>query len=339
MPSATEPYPLEFEPILLPKVWGGRRLSALGKALPEGENIGESWEIADLASTDPTGAGGQAKRSVIANGPLSGKTLHAAMNAWGPALLGPAKAATDGGFPLLVKFLDAREHLSVQVHPSPVYAKDHPQANLKSECWYVLSAETGERGEQPVVFKGFKPGVTEQDYREAIGQGRVPELLNAVPAVVGEMHDLPSGTIHALGAGVLVAEVQTPSDTTFRVFDWIAKYNRPVRGLHIEQALESTLFEDPPPATSGEGVLVQNEYFSVRQILAHCEEKPIAEPGRCTAMMMLETMGATLASRSEKFGEITMEPGKTVLVPAACVEDVVLRGGPGTKALAVEITS
>ena len=335
----SDAYPLTFEPMLLEKVWGGRKLAGFGKKLPGDVNVGESWEITDLGSTAPSGAGGGARRSVIANGPLAGKTIHAAMTQWGPDLLGSAKPTAADGFPLLVKLLDAREHLSVQVHPSPVYAAAHADATPKTECWFVLAAERGERGEEPVIFKGFKPGVTEEQYREAIGAGTVPELLNAVPAVVGEMHDLPTGTIHALGAGVVVAEVQTPSDTTFRVFDWIAKYNRPVRELHIEEALESTLFEDPPAAVgaAGDGVLVNKETFCVRQLTAHCEEKVIVEPGVCAAVMMLQTMGASLASKSDAFGEITMDPGTTVLVPAACAEDVVLRGGPGTRALVVDL--
>jgi mannose-6-phosphate isomerase len=339
MQTMSDAYPLMFEPMLLEKVWGGRKLAGLGKSLADGVNVGESWEVADLGSTAPSGAGGGARRSVIANGPLAGKSIQAAMSHWGPDLLGSASATAQGGFPLLVKLLDAREHLSVQVHPSPEYAAAHSEATPKTECWFVLAAEPGERGEEPVIFKGFKPGVTEDDYRKAIAAGTVPELMNAVPAVVGEMHDLPTGTIHALGAGVVVAEVQTPSDTTFRVFDWIAKYNRQVRELHIEEALESTLFADPPEAISvqGDGLLVDKDTFRVRQLSAHCEEKAIADPGVCTAVMMLQTMGASLASKSGTFAEITMDPGTTVLIPAACAEDAVLRGGPGTKSLVVEV--
>lgn len=334
-----EPYPLLFEPMLLEKVWGGRRLASYGKDLPDGAMIGESWEIADLSRTAASGGGGGARRSVIANGELKRKTLHAAMRQWGSGLMGAASVPEGECFPLLMKLLDARQHLSVQVHPSPEFARTHPDAHVKSECWYVLAAETGERGEAPVIFKGFKPGVTEQDYREAIERQRVPEVLDSVPAVVGEMHDLPTGTIHALGAGVLVAEVQNPSDTTFRVFDWIEKYNRPARELHIEEALSSTLFEDPPMASPAgtKGTLVEKESFRVRMLPAHCEEKAVTRAGTCAAVLMLQTMGASLASRSDAFDEITMEPGQSVLVPAACAEDVLLRGGPGTRALVVDV--
>ncbi len=207
-----EPYVLTFEPILKEKVWGGRRLGGLGKALPAGAMVGESWEVADLASTSEGGGGGGAARSVIREGALAGRTLHDAMRLWSPWLM------ADGGFPLLVKFLDAREHLSVQVHPSPEYARAHPDAHLKTECWYVMEAVPGS-----VIYKGVKPGVTRERFEAALRAGRgegVVELLDAVPAIVGECHNLPSGTVHALGAGVLVAEVQTPSDTTFRVYYW-----------------------------------------------------------------------------------------------------------------------
>src|SRR5437762_3181589 len=120
------------------KVWGGRRLEAFGKRLPAGKKIGESWELADLASTSPSGGGGAPARSVIGGGSLAGKTLADAMAMWGRDLMGDARRAPSGGFPLLVKFLDASENLSVQVHPSPAYAAAHRDAHLKTECWYII---------------------------------------------------------------------------------------------------------------------------------------------------------------------------------------------------------
>lgn len=334
----SEPYPLVFQPILLEKVWGGRRLGGLGKPLEEGKLFGESWEVADLGATAESGGGGGARRSVIANGAFAGKTIHAALRQWNEGMLGLAQPASDGGFPLLIKFLDARQHLSVQVHPTPAYAAEHSDAALKTECWYVLAAETGERGEEPVIFKGFLPGVTMDDFREAISAGTVPELLNSVPAVPGEMHEIPSGTVHALGAGVLVAEVQTPSDTTFRVFDWIQRYNRKVRELHVREALDSTLLDEAPAAAviEGDGQLLRNEHFVVNQLRAHCEEKVFTRPNTCSVLILTQTMGASLASKGGKFAEMALDAGKTVVIPAACAEDVVLRGGPGTRALVVE---
>ncbi|MFO0832392.1 MAG: type I phosphomannose isomerase catalytic subunit [Phycisphaerales bacterium] len=245
MPSpqgAPAPYPLLFRPTLFPKVWGGDRLARYGKPVTPGERIGESWELADLPGTSASGAGGGPVRSTIANGPLAGKTIHDAIDLWGDALLHRATRTPEGNFPLLIKFLDAREDLSVQVHPSPAYAASHKDAHLKTECWYILDAAPGS-----LIYKGVKPGVTRETFEHALradnGKG-VVDLLAAVPAVPGECHNLPSGTVHALGAGVLVAEVQTPSDTTFRVYDW----GRTGRELHIEQALECIHWAPAPPA-------------------------------------------------------------------------------------------
>lgn len=302
----TDPYVLTFAPILKAKVWGGRRLAQLGKALPQGVDIGESWEIADLASTSAGGGGGEAARSVITNGPLAGKTLHEAMTLWGGSLLGGARASEAGGFPLLVKFLDAREHLSVQVHPSPEYARAHPEAHLKTECWYVVDAEPGS-----VIYKGVKPGVTREAFeaalREGAGEG-VVALLDAVPAVIGECHNLPSGTVHALGAGVLVAEVQTPSDTTFRVYDWAAEYGRAGRELHVEQALECIEFARASAGVSGSGegteTLVTTPFYTVHKIC----RGTLPGAGVCRVVMALE--GETTV------GSLRLRPGGVALVPA-----------------------
>ena len=134
MAQATEAYPLVFHPVVLEKVWGGRRLGALGKVLPNAAAMyGESWEIADLDSTSSGGAGGHGVRSVIANGALAGRSIREAIDAWGDALIS-RHSMIQSAFPLLIKFLDAREDLSVQVHPSPEYAAAHADAHLKPEC-------------------------------------------------------------------------------------------------------------------------------------------------------------------------------------------------------------
>lgn len=321
-----DPYPLLTDPILLEKVWGGGRLAQFGKAMPGAASVGESWEIADLAETAASGAGGGAKRSVIRNGALAGQTLADVRAAWGAALVGTGSAGE--GFPLLVKLLDAKENLSVQVHPSPAYAAGHPEAHLKTECWYVLDAAEGS-----VIYKGVKPGVTASDFRSAIEAGTVPELLESVPAVVGEMHELPSGTVHALGAGVLVAEFQTPSDTTFRVYDW----GRTDRELHVEQAMACIDFSPAPGATvAADGVLCDNAFFRVRELRGHCEAVELGLSG-CAVIMIVGGMGASIASTTDAFEEVQGRPGSTVLVPAGCAANAVLRAGPGTVCLVAEL--
>jgi mannose-6-phosphate isomerase len=301
--TLVQPYPLVFEPALMPKVWGGDRLSHLGKAVKPGATIGESWEVADLAATSTSGAGGGSVRSVITNGVLKGRTLHDAMAQWGASLLGSAKPVEDG-FPLLVKFLDARENLSVQVHPSPAYAAAHAAAKLKTECWYIVAADPG-----AVIYKGVKPGVTPESFARHIQDGTVVNDLISVPAVVGECHNLPSGTVHALGAGVLVAEVQTPSDTTFRVYDW----GRAGRELHIRESLECIEFTPaPPPTMLSRGETLRTEFFEVSTPPSGSTLS--VGGGRCEIVMVLQGM-ASLTWGDRKPLDLPM--GATVLIPAA----------------------
>ncbi len=256
-------YPLTFEPIYKEKVWGGRRLEALGRKLPGGPDtlIGESWEVADLAETSASGGGGGAERSVVAHGPLAGTTLHDLITTRRRDMLGDVEPTADGGFPLLVKFLDAGQNLSVQVHPSPAYARTHPEAYLKSEAWYVVDAAPG-----AAIYKGVKPGVTREQFARAIRDDAVEPLLIRVEVKPGDCHYLPSGTCHALGAGVLVAEVQTPSDTTFRVYDW----GRVGRELHIAQALQCITYGPAEVAEYEKHLPVAGKYARVTR-LVECE--------------------------------------------------------------------
>jgi mannose-6-phosphate isomerase len=307
------PYPLIFEPVLLEKVWGGRRLERYGKQLPPGKLIGESWEVADLGATSASGAGGGAVRSVIMNGPLRGRTLGAALAMWGEELVGPGADVT-GGFPLLVKYLDARENLSVQVHPSRAYAAANPGAHLKNEAWYVVEAEPGS-----VIYKGVRPGIGCDELREAVGCGSVAEALVAVPAVAGESHVLPSGTCHALGAGVLVAEVQTPSDTTFRVWDW----GRTGREMHLEQALECIEFRAAKGSCAA-GEAASTEFFTMQ---AGRRDLP---RGRCAVVMQVRGESAL----SWETGSMVLRGGDTVVVPAAVSQRTELEvrtGGGGSR--------
>ena len=313
----------------MPKVWGGRRMECLGKQLPPGVDIGESWELSDLGATSASGAGGGAARSVIENGDMADRTLHDAILAWGSGLLGKAPPTGSGSFPLLVKFLDARENLSVQVHPSPGYAKATRGANLKTECWFILDAAPG-----AVIYKGVKPGVTAQMFerhvRESLQESaavhgfrgtetmpdarpRIVSDLVAVPAIPGECHNLPSGTVHALGAGVLVAEVQTPSDTTFRVYDW----GRVGRELHVDQAMKCIDFGPAPGAArAGESQkrarLVTTEYFKVDHVrLAPGESLALAN--ECHTLIVLSGEGEIVWEQ----GRERIATGRTLICPAA----------------------
>jgi mannose-6-phosphate isomerase len=224
-------YPLTFEPVFKDYPWGGRNLETkLGRTIPDGI-IAESWEIA----AHPNGS------SPIANGALKGTTLQEAMAQWGTELVG-SRNATDleqGRFPLLIKLLDANRWLSVQVHPDDVYAREHEGESGKTEMWVVVHAEPGAE----LIF-GFAPGVTRERFAEAIEAGDTERYLHRLTVQNGDVIFVPTGAIHALGPGILVAEIQQNSDTTYRIYDW----GRP-RPLHIEKSLDILDFElvEPQP--------------------------------------------------------------------------------------------
>ena len=266
MPDHTPLYPLKFDPIYKEKVWGGRELEKLGRKLPGSAStrIGESWEVTDLSVSSPSGGGGGSERSIVSNGQFRGTSLHELIARYGEKLMGRLPLDASGNFPYLFKYLDIRENVSVQVHPTSVYVRNHPEASVKHEAWYIVEAEPG-----AVVYKGIREGVTPQQFRDAIASGTaeaVEGLLIKVPAKRGDCHYLPSGTCHATGAGVLSAEIQTASDTTFRVYDW----GRTDRELHIDQAMQCIEF-GPPDVSQYEKRLTSSSQFGHTTQLVACE--------------------------------------------------------------------
>lgn len=312
-------YPFVLEPIYKEKVWGGRALERLGRTLPGGPDvkIGESWELADLDITSPSGGGGGGAHSRIRNGPLRERTLREVLRDFGDLVTGGTPLTSAGGFPLLLKYLDARENLSVQVHPSPAYAAAHPEAHLKSEAWYIVDAEPG-----AVIYKGVRDGTTPDTFEAAIADGSVVELLIPVPARPGDCHYLPSGTCHALGAGIVVAEVQTASDTTFRVYDW----GRTDRELHVAEALECIDFGPVDASTFEPGTALREDEVTGRHLVA-CEHfgmrrwtlpegAGLPRPGDVLEVVMV-VRGAGLIRWGEAGYELAVRAGDTVLMPAA----------------------
>jgi len=226
-------YPLTFHPIFKERVWGGRELERLyGKPLPPGKPIGESWEISDRPGDV----------SVIANGPLAGKDLRWLMENHARELLGKAKPAAGIRFPWLCKILDAREKLSLQVHP-PSHQAAELGGEPKTEMWFVAEATPSAE-----LFVGLKRGVTRPEFEEKIRTGQVADCFHRIPARAGDAMFLPGGRVHAIGAGLVLFEIQQNSDTTYRIHDWnrVGLDGKP-RELHVAQSLASMDFNDFEP--------------------------------------------------------------------------------------------
>lgn len=226
-------FPMRCRPLMKPKIWGGRGLERiLGKTLPPDEPIGESWEVADV----PQGT------SSIADGPLAGLSLREVMERFGEQLT-PGRQA--GEFPLLVKFLDAQDDISIQVHPdADVCRQLYPSERSKNETWLVVHVEPG-----GAVLHGVREGVALDEICARIADGSIMQIMRRIDVRPGDVIHLPAGTLHALLRGVMLLEVQEPSDSTFRVYD----HDRPgqngrPRDLHIEQALRSLHIEQAAAA-------------------------------------------------------------------------------------------
>jgi mannose-6-phosphate isomerase len=319
-------YPLKFLPRYVPKMWGGRKIqTVLGKPLPAGELIGESWELYDFPPGAVEGTSGWVS-AAVANGPLAGRTLHELVGEFGSALLGNVPLSQPGGqFPILIKFLDACQDLSVQVHPDKKYAQANADAFLKSEAWYVVQADSGAK-----LYKGLTAGVTREAFAAAIESGAVESMIRTITVKPGQCYYLPSGTIHALGAGLLVAEVQTPSDTTFRVFDFnrVDPSTGKQRKLHVRQALECIDFS---AADSGEQArshvagfsttvtsLVKTEYFQLEKVrVAEGIVRPVPYE-QPVVWIVLEGKGEVTTKTTKEPTSFTR--GDTLLLPAKMPE-------------------
>lgn len=309
--------PLRFAPIAKARPWGDSRLARMGKPVIPGSRVGESWELADLPDSIAEG------QSRVAEGPLAGATMRELRSNHRTELLGCATPAPDGAFPLLIKYLDATDNLSMQVHPDEVYSARHPDAHLKTEAWVIVECEPGSR-----VYRGIKPATTREQFAEAIEIGRTLDHIESYEVSPGDCVYLPSGVCHALGGGILAAEVQTPSDTTFRVWDW--DRNDPKRPLHLEQAWQCLKFgrtqfdgtagfvrtAEAPRLEAGGVVtrrLCRSAYFTIESLeCTDSAEIPIAPTGIPEIWMTLR--GATHWSTSSC--ELDAGIGVTVLRPA-----------------------
>lgn len=310
-------HPLFLKPIYRDYIWGGTRIPRrFNRALPPG-CYAEAWEVADR----PEG------QSVVESGPYAGRTLHELVKECGPTLLGDrAKAEL---FPLLIKLIDARETLSVQVHPNNENAH-RTGGEPKTEMWYVLEAEPG-----ACVYAGLKPGVTPDALRAALASNRVEELLVKLPVRANDAVFMPGGRVHAIGAGCLLLECQQNSNTTYRLYDWgrVGADGR-ARELHVEPALQVINWNEPPTALAQASRLevtgrnerweiVRCPFFRMERLNLHEAYTLTARPESFRVLFVAE---GHLVFEQPGFGA-RAEKGRTLVVPAACA-DLALKPGP-----------
>ena len=312
-------YPLRFQPLFKEYIWGGRRLGTLlGKPIGDGPTYAESWEAVDHGDD----------QSVVAEGPLAGQTLRQIVEAHGEELFG--KHYPQPIFPLLFKYLDAELTLSVQVHPNDEQgAKLDPPDLGKTEAWVVLAAKPGSK-----IYAGLKQGTTRETLAAAIESGTSDECLHTIEPVVGDCVFIKAGTVHALGEGIVIAEIQQASNTTFRLFDW----NRvdaegKSRPLHIEESLEVSDYARGPvePQTptptgyeGGERLVECDKFVLDRATRSEALELDL---GNCFHLVSVIDGEATLTSAS---GELSLGKGQTVLVPASCGKITLTPAGKAT---------
>lgn len=304
-------YPLQFKPLIKQYLWGGRRLGdVLGKPIGDDDDYAESWEVVDHDS-------GQ---SVVADGELAGKTLRELVSNHGDELFG--RHAPQERFPLLFKFLDANAQLSVQVHPDDRgAAKLDPPDLGKTEAWVVMAAEP-----ESYLYAGLKRGFDRAALEREVNRQTTELCLHKVQPKAGDCIFIPAGTVHAIGPGLVVAEIQQSSNTTFRLYDWnrVGKDGK-TRDLHIEQALDAIDFERGPvdpqiPVTTHPHCeqLVSCEKFVLnRWSLDTTESVSVGDPDTFQILAVVD--GA--ANVNGIAGTVTR--GQTVLVPAACSPAIV----------------
>lgn len=306
-------YPLRFTPIFKERPWGGDKIrTVLGKEAPAHLKIGESWEISDRG----------ADATAVADGPYAGLPLHLLMERMGNLLLGDRVLARHPKrFPLLYKILDVEALLSLQVHPPDDYPNLKPGEEGKSEFWYVLSASPG-----ACVFCGLKGGADKRTFKRLLQERRVEKLLGEYAIAPGEGISIPAGRLHTAGPSSLILEIQTNSDTTYRVWDWGRKGpdGKP-RDLHLEQALEVIDWKDsasplvePARERTGDNetdLLLISDHFTVERVGVKKRYDDLCDGARFQVLSAVEGAGELAAERAGP-QSVRIRRGDFVLLPA-----------------------
>jgi mannose-6-phosphate isomerase len=318
-----KPYPFKFRPILKEKIWGGQKLKkTLHKHSPY-ENCGETWEISGVPGNI----------SVVSEGPLTGTSLPKLIETYQDQLVGKKVYAKEGNkFPLLVKFIDANQDLSIQVHPNDELAQKRHQSLGKTEMWYIFQADPGSR-----LIVGFNQPMDKRKYLEYFNSGRLMEVLNQEPVDPDDVFFVPAGRVHTIGKGILLAEIQQTSDVTYRIYDFDrVDKNGNSRELHTEEALEALDFQHYPEyKTSYDQSLnksvsiVNSPYFEVNRL--YFDYETTRNYDHLDSFVIYVCVDGKL--RLSWDGQhITLAKGEAVLVPAS-IKELNLLPSPSFKIL------
>lgn len=320
-------YPFRFQPIVKEKIWGGTRIARLlGRDTGPMPRCGESWEVSGLVDDE----------SVVTNGFLAENNLNELLEIYLTDLVGEENYEKYGlGFPLLIKYIDAQDNLSVQVHPDDELAQKEYGQNGKTEMWHVLDAEPGSG-----LYIGFKEKLTLEQIENAVNSGALAELLRFYPVSPGDTFMIPAGTVHAIGKGVLLAEIQQPSDITFRLFDWnrVDDEGRS-RELHVEEALKAIRLEENlgefkkayEPKKNASISLVRSQYFNVGRLdLDQPWTKNLVTLDSFVIYMCIDGK----ADMRFDGGSETMNKGDVLLVPAD-MQEITLVPAPAASLLEI----
>ncbi len=304
-------YPLKFKTIFKDKIWGGNKIhTILGKDYAPLPNCGETWEI----------SGVEGNISVVDNGELAGKNLKELIGEYQAELVGNSVYEKFGNeFPLLVKYIDANDDLSIQVHPDDELAKQRHNSFGKTEMWYIIQADEGAK-----LISGFNRQLTKEEYQEYFNSGRLMEILNQEDAEAGDVFFLPAGRVHTIGKGLLLAEIQQTSDITYRIYDFDRKDAQGnTRELHVEEALDAidySFYEDYKtkyvPKKNGTTSLAGCQYFQTNKLdFDHTTVKDYSELDSFVINVCLE--GSYVVSTAN--GDLPVKKGEAILIPA-CID-------------------
>jgi mannose-6-phosphate isomerase len=308
-------YPLKFKPILKERIWGGSKLKTLFGKIGNCERCGESWEISAV----------QSDISVVENGFLKNYSLEELIEVYMGELVGDKVYDQFGiEFPLLIKFIDATDDLSVQVHPNDDLAIKRHNSYGKTEMWYVLDAEPNAR-----LISGFAKQITKEEYLKYLNSRRLKEIMNYCPVTAGDVFFIPAGRVHAIGSGILLAEIQQTSDITYRIYDWDRlDAQGKSRELHTDLALDAIDYDYVPNVRSKPEILTDNkvnlvkcEYFTTNKLKVH--NRLELEYYNLDSFVIYICCRGRLNIISDSTDKIELKKGETLLIPA-CIDNIIL---------------